>query len=56
MAKQRKALNLDRFDCECGATIYFTSINHVVKAWAKCHKPHMAKYLKYRIAVREAKP
>ena len=37
---------LNRFDCECGATIYFTKINHVVKEWAKYHKKHMKKYLK----------
>jgi len=35
----------NRFDCECGATIYFKKINYVVKEWAKYHKSHMKKYL-----------
>jgi hypothetical protein len=37
--------DFNRFDCECGATIYFTKINFMVKAWSKEHKPHMKKYL-----------
>jgi hypothetical protein len=35
----------NRFDCECGATIYFKKVTYVVKEWAKYHKPHMKKYL-----------
>ena len=43
MAKIDEEFN--RFDCECGATIYFKKVNYVVREWAKYHKPHMKKYL-----------
>ncbi len=43
MARIDKEFN--RFDCECGATIYFKKINYVVKEWTKYHKSHMKKYL-----------
>lgn len=45
----------NRFDCECGATIFFKKINMVVREWSKYHEPHMEKYVKNKKLTKEGR-